>query len=195
MKPSRKSVVAWLIAAVATAAGVVSNVDNIASTYRKYTGPKPPDLAPYSEGVDNLPIPVRESTTTSPVIVEVLQTPKGSHPYSMYFDVYLFNPTDKDVLFTTIVYESETQIPHGDASDSGPLRVSSQYELIYEFARQGTIPLAPPYRLAKGGRAGIRFHFIPTKPLIEFDGLPHFFTADFLDSEGRKLRFADHVAL
>lgn len=123
------------------------------------------------------------------VVVESVQAPRIEFQfYDLWYDVYLFNSSKEDVLLVAIIYDSRTDIPHGDAMDSGPLLPNAKYEIPYEFGGSDRVALTPPYLLKAGSRGAIRFHFKPTE---EIDALPHWFAVDLVDSRGRRTRMID----
>ena len=144
-------------------------------------------LKPFEGGAINVRIDTSKKEV--PVNIELVQIPKESdNLWFLYFDVYLRNVSDKDILFTSINYTLSCNIPHGDGEDSGTVFPNAMYEFEYEIEigeNSFKKSLTPPYELKSKDLRAIRFHFRPKDMTPEF--LPCYFSFELIDSKGRKL--------
>ena len=133
--------------------------------------------------------PLRSNTGTAnrlPVQIESLQHP-GEAPmdYEFYFDVYLRNLSDRDLLLTSLDYKSAVEIPRGDTMpDAGAVVPNVMYNLTYKMGHRGSVALSPPYRLGPHALGAVRIKLVPDHEVE----MIHAFEAWLVDSEGRSTK-------
>jgi hypothetical protein len=144
--------------------------------------------------VIEIPIPPK-GPNASPLNVTSIRTPRSSDNYFFFdYDVYLDNPTDTEIITTSLGYSSQELIPRGDAFMGTILVPHAAYIITYRYNESERVALSPPYIVPARGHGAIRLYLRPNKTKEEIkarEGMAHVFKLILYDSHNGEIRLVN----